>query len=127
LSAEVEKRGHGYLERGREKSMQEFQVKRGYTKDLAGDVEKAFIELFGVRPEKADGAYAISYGALSRMEVRIGEGGKSVTINTVSRKDADEATILDTNRRFRTFLDRVTGFTSKERVKRAKKAVEGKD
>jgi len=47
-----------------------------------------------------------------------------VTVDTVSRKDADEATILDTNRRFRTFLDRVTGFTSKERVKRAKKAVE---
>jgi hypothetical protein len=104
--------------------MQEFQVKRGHTKDLAGHVEKAFIECFGVRPEKGDGLYAITYGALSRMEVRIGEGGKAVTVNTVSRKDADEATILDTNRRFRTFLDQVTGFTSKERVKRAKKAVE---
>ncbi len=105
--------------------MQEYQVKRGHTKDLAGDVEKAFIECFGVRPEKGDGVYAISYGALSRMEVHIGEGGKAVTVQTISRKDADEATILETNRRFRTFLDRVTGFTSKERVKRAKKAVEG--
>jgi hypothetical protein len=104
--------------------MQEFQVKRGHTKDLAGDVEKAFTEGFGVRPEREGETFAISFGALSRMEVRIGEGGKSVTVNTVSRKDADEATILDTNRRFRTFLDRVTGFTSKERVKRAKKSVE---
>jgi len=104
--------------------MQEYQVKRGHTKDLAGEVEKVITELFGVKPEKGDGVYAISYGALSRMEVRIGEGGKSVTVHTVSRKDAEEATILETNRRFRTFLDRVTGFTSKERVKRAKKAVE---
>jgi hypothetical protein len=104
--------------------MQEFQVKRGHTKDLAGDVEKAFTEGFGVRPEREGETFVISFGALSRMEVRIGEGGKSVTVNTVSRKDADEATILDTNRRFRTFLDQVTGFTSKERVKRAKKAVE---
>jgi hypothetical protein len=104
--------------------MQEFQVKRGHTKDLAGDVEKAFTEGFGVRPEREGETFAISFGALSRMEVRIGEGGKSVIVNTVSRKDADEATILDTNRRFRTFLDRVTGFTSKERVKRAKKSVE---
>jgi hypothetical protein len=104
--------------------MQEYQVKRGHTKDLAGEVEKAMAELFGVRPEKAGGVYAISYGALSRMEVRIGEGGKAITVDTVSKRDADEATILDTNRRFRTFLDRVTGFTSKERVKRAKKAVE---
>ena len=107
--------------------MQEFQVKRGHTKDLAEDVEKALTEIFGVRPEKRDGVYIVSYGALSRMEVRPGEGGKTVTVDTVSRKDADEATILDTNRRFRTFLDRVTGFTSKERVKRAKKAVEGKE
>jgi hypothetical protein len=106
--------------------MQEYLVKRGHTKDLGGTVEASFVEGFGVRPEKGGGTYAISYGALSRMEVRIGEGGKTVTVNTISRKDADEATILDTNRRFRTFLDRVTGFTSKERVKRAKKAVEEK-
>jgi hypothetical protein len=104
--------------------MQEYQVKRGHTKDLAGEVEKAFAEIFGVRPEKAERVYAISYGALSRMEVRIGEGGKTVAVQTVSWKDADEAAILDTNRRFRTFLDRVTGFSSKERVKRAKKSVE---
>jgi hypothetical protein len=105
--------------------MQEFQVKRGYTKDLAGEVEKAFADCFGVRPEKKEEIYSMTYGALSKMEVRIGEGGRTVSVNTVSRKDADEATILDTNRRFRRFLDQVTGFTSKERVKRAKKAVEG--
>ena len=104
--------------------MQEYQVKRGHTKDLAGEVEKAFSECFGVRPEKGPGTYTVSFGALSRMEVRLGEGGKTVTVDTVSKRDADEATILDTNRRFRAFLDRVTGFSSKERVKRAKKAVE---
>ena len=106
--------------------MQEFQVKRGHTKNLGEEVEKAFTEGFGVRLEKQGATYAISYGALSRMEVSIGESGKTVRVNTISRKDADEATILDTNRRFRTFLDRVTGFSSKERVKRAKKAVEEK-
>ena len=107
--------------------MQEYQVKRGHTKDLAGDVEKAFIDCFGVRPERGGDAFTISFGALSKMAVRIGEGGKSIVVDTVSRRDADEATILDTNRRFRTFLDRVTGFSSKERVKRAKKAVEGEE
>jgi hypothetical protein len=104
--------------------MQEYQVKRGHTKDLAGEVEKALAEGFGVRPEKGDRMYAISYGALERMEVRIVESGRAIIVDTVSKRDADEAAILDTNRRFRTFLDRVTGFTSKERVKRAKKAVE---
>jgi hypothetical protein len=105
--------------------MQEYQVKRGHTRDLAVEVEKAFSDCFGVRPEKGADGYTMSFGALSRMEVRLGEGGRTVTVDTVSRRDADEATILDTNRRFRTFLDRVTGFSSKERVKRAKKAVEG--
>jgi hypothetical protein len=104
--------------------MQEYQVKRGHTKDLAAEVEKALSECFGARPERKDGIFAISFGALSSMEVRLGQGGKTVMVNTVSRKDVDEATILDTNRRFRRFLDQVTGFTSKERVKRAKKAVE---
>jgi len=105
--------------------MQEYQVKRGHTKDLMVDVEKAFIECFGIRPEQVSGVYAISYGALARMEVRIAEDEKAISVGTVSKRDADEAAILDTNRRFRTFLDRVTGFSSKERVKRAKKAVEG--
>jgi len=105
--------------------MQEYQVKRGHTNDLGGEVERAFSECFGVRPEKGGEGYVVSFGALARMTVRIAEGGKAITVDTVSRRDADEATILDTNRRFRTFLDRVTGFTSKERVKRAKKAVEG--
>jgi len=105
--------------------MQEFQVKRGHTKDLGGEVERAIADCFGVRPEKGEGGYVVSFGALAKMTIRIGEGGKSVAVDTVSKRDADEATILDTNRRFRTFLDRVTGFSSKERVKRAKKAVEG--
>ena len=105
--------------------MQEYQVKRGHSKDLAGEVERALAEGFGVKPEKGEGVYTISFGALSRLEVRITGDGKAIVVDTVSKRDADEAAILDTNRRFRTFLDRVTGFSSKERVKRAKKAVEG--
>jgi hypothetical protein len=35
-----------------------------------------------------------------------------------------DAIILDTNKRFRRYLDLVTGFTTKERIKRAKKAAE---
>jgi hypothetical protein len=33
--------------------------------------------------------------------------------------------ILDTNKRFRKYLDAITGFSTKERVKRAKSPVEG--
>jgi len=104
--------------------MQEFEVKRGHTKDLMATVTGAFRECFGVEPTGEAGKAVIAFGALARLEVWPGAGGKTVVVNTVSRKDASEAEILDTNRRFRTFLEKITGFTAKERVKRAKKAVE---
>ena len=34
--------------------------------------------------------------------------------------NAGDEVILDTNKRFRKFLDAITGFSTKERVKRAK-------
>ncbi|MDD1660461.1 MAG: DUF5611 family protein [Methanomicrobiales archaeon] len=99
-------------------------MKRGHTKDLRATVTGAFRECFGVEPQPEAEKAVITFGALARLEVWPGSGGKTVVVNTVSRKDASEAEILDTNRRFRTFLEKVTDFTAKERVKRAKKAVE---
>jgi hypothetical protein len=104
--------------------MQEFEVKRGHTKDLRATVTGAIRECFGVEPSAEGEKTVIAFGALSRLEAWPGAGGKTVVVNTLSRKDASEAEILDTNRRFRTFLEKITGFTAKERVKRAKKAVE---
>jgi hypothetical protein len=104
--------------------MQEFEVKRGHAKDLRATIDGAFRECFGMEPKPEGDRAVIAYGALARMEVWPGIGGKTVLVNTVSRKDASEAEILDTNRRFRTFLEKATGFTGKERVKRAKKTAE---
>jgi hypothetical protein len=104
--------------------MQEFEVKRGHTKDLRATVTGAFRECFGVEPAAEGEKAVITFGALARLEVWPGAGGKTVVVNTTSRNDASEAEILDTNRRFRIFLEKITGFTAKERVKRAKKAVE---
>ncbi|MDD1718064.1 MAG: DUF5611 family protein [Methanoregulaceae archaeon] len=104
--------------------MQEFQVKRGFTQDLKARVVQASTTYFGMPPREENGTFSLSYGALKRLEIRIGEGGRSITIDTESNKDAPDAVILDTNKRFRQFLEEATGFTTKERVKRAKKAAE---
>jgi len=104
--------------------MQEYPIKRGLTKDLE---ERARTELkvcFGAEPEKTARGYRIRYGALKRLDVSFGAGGKSVIIDTESDTGASDVVIIDTNRRFRTYLDAVTGFTTKERVKRAKSTVE---
>ncbi|HJJ55811.1 MAG TPA: DUF5611 family protein, partial [Methanocorpusculum sp.] len=58
----------------------------------------------------------------------IGENNKTVFVNTETDKNIfsmDENTsneiILDTNKRFRQYLDYITGYTTKERVKANKK------
>ncbi len=104
--------------------MQEYPIKRGLTKDLEARVVAELKNCFGTAPVKAGNAYRISSGALKRLDVTIGAGGKSVIIDTESDLSAPDAVIIDTNKRFRKYLDAVTGFSTKERVKRAKSTVE---
>ena len=59
-------------------------------------------------------------GALKVLDASLGADGKSVIIRTESDLTVSDETILDTNRRFRKYLDAVTGYTTKERVKKAK-------
>ena len=100
--------------------MQEYPIKRGLTKDLEVRVIAEMKNCFGREAQKAGTAYRIMFGALKRLDVTIGEGGKSVIIDTESDMSVNDDVILDTNKRFRKFLDAVTGFSTKERVKRAK-------
>lgn len=100
--------------------MQEYPIKRGLTKDLE---ERAVAEMkncFGTEAEKTAGGYRIRFGALKRLDVSIGPGSRSVFIDTESDITVPDDVILDTNKRFRNYLDAVTGFSTKERVKRAK-------
>ncbi|HUH79027.1 MAG TPA: DUF5611 family protein [Methanoregula sp.] len=104
--------------------MQEYPIKRGLTKDLDSRIVAELRSGFGSEPVKAGNAWRIAFGALRRLDVTAGPGGKSVVIDTESDTGATDEVILDTNRRFRKFLDAVTGFSTKERVKRAKSAAE---
>ena len=104
--------------------MQEYPVKRGLTKDLAQRIVFELMNCFGSEPTEFGGAYRIRYGALQRLDVRVGAGGRSVIIDTASDLNVTDEVILDTNRRFRKYLDAVTGFSIKERVKRAKGGAE---
>jgi hypothetical protein len=104
--------------------MQEYPIKRGLTKDLETRAAAELKACFGVEPEKTASGYRIKSGALKRLDVSFGAGGKSVIIDTESDMKVSDDVILDTNKRFRKFLDAVTGFSTKERVKRAKTPVE---
>ena len=100
--------------------MQEYPIKRGLTKDLEARAVAELKNCFGAEPEKTAKGYRIKAGALKRLDVMIGAGSKSVIIDTESDITAPDDVIIDTNKRFRKFLDAVTGFSTKERVKRAK-------
>jgi hypothetical protein len=104
--------------------MQEYQVKRTSLKSLPVAMVDQLKECFGAEVSEKDGHYQIRYGALKRMEVALGPGAKTLVVDTESDTGASDETIIDTNRRFRIYLEKVTGFTAKERLKKAKKATE---
>jgi len=104
--------------------MQEYPIKRGLTKDLDARSAAELRSCFGVEPKKEGNGYRIAFGALLRLDVTPASGGKSVIIDTQSDTSATDEVIIDTNKRFRRYLDALTGFSTKERVKRAKSVEE---
>ncbi|MCD4704212.1 MAG: DUF5611 family protein [Methanosarcinaceae archaeon] len=101
--------------------MQEYKLKRGFSPDI----ERMYTELSECFPseiKKEDGKLITSYGALSKLSIWM--DGKILVIDTVSDiEGVDDENVLDTNKRFREFLNRSTGYSAKERAKKAKKNV----
>lgn len=75
----------------------------------------------GIKEE--NGKLEISYGALTRLVVGI--NNKRLCVEIEANKGAEDNVIMDTNKRYRVFLEEATGFTAKERLKKAKKDVQG--
>ena len=78
---------------------------------------------FAVGIKEDNGKLTLAYGAFSRLTVYI--ENKKLIVDSESNKVIKDEEILDTNKRFRIFLEEATGYTAKERLKMAKKAVQG--
>ncbi|MCL2862576.1 MAG: DUF5611 family protein [Methanimicrococcus sp.] len=103
--------------------MQEYKLKRGSTPDIER-IKGLLNECFGAEIKEKDGKLTTSYGVLKEITVWINQ--KQLCVDTVSDNSVkDDNVILDSNKRFRTFLDKGTGYTSKDRIKNAKKEVGG--
>ncbi|MCE8422834.1 MAG: DUF5611 family protein [Candidatus Methanoperedens sp.] len=103
--------------------MKEYSFKRGYTQDIGrirSLLEKNFKE--GINEE--NGKISLSFGAFKRLGISIDK--KKLIVDSESNKDITDDVFLDTNKRFRVFLEEATGYTSKERLKMAKKEVQEK-
>jgi hypothetical protein len=75
-------------------------------------------EEFGSANEQ-NGRLVCSFGALKRLECWL--ENKKLCVTTESNRDVDDRTASDTIARYNRFLERVTGYTSKERRKMAMK------
>ncbi len=99
--------------------MQAFDIKRGHIKNIEGEKLRELIEdLFG-NAEERDDRITTSFGALQRLEVWT--DGKMLYVDTEMQQGVDDATALKTIRTYNNFMERATGFNSKQRRDRLQK------
>jgi len=101
-------------------AIQEYAFKRGFKKDANQRVVEALRVCFGIDINVRDQEYRLSYGALQRITIRV---ANTLLVDTESSTSVPEAVMIDTNARFRCFLEKATGYTAKQRAKKAQEAV----
>jgi len=104
----------------------DYDIKKGNYANIEGEGLRNIAELaFGNVEIKGDMVCA-SFGALESLEAKI-VSKTTISINTKMRTDVSSDIANETIKRYNTFLEQVTGFSSKERRSRLqKKAKEGK-
>ncbi|MDI9395861.1 MAG: DUF5611 family protein [Euryarchaeota archaeon] len=101
--------------------MQKYKLKRGF-KPEPDRIYQAMRECFPVEISRNEDHFETSYGAISKITVWI--ENKMLCVETVSDATVkDDESILQTNKAYRDFLFKATGYTAKERLKMAKKEV----
>ena len=98
----------------------EYSFKRGFKPEL-DRIKSTLEEEFPAEITEEGGKLLLSYGALKSIEVSI--EGKKLSVITESSDEVGDNLILDTNKRFRNFLEKATGYTAKQRLQQAKKEV----
>lgn len=98
----------------------DYSIKRGFKPDMER-IRKVLEEEFPTEIKEADGKLLLSFGALKSIQVSI--NGKKLCVTTESESGISDEMVLDTNKRFRNFLEKATGYTAKQRLQMAKKEV----
>ena len=100
--------------------MQEYEVKRQNKGTLTTEKLKALLQTeFGDVDQQGEHLIA-SFGALAKFECWIGE--KKVCVIAESKGGVEDAIAADTIARYNRFLQNATGYSSKERRKKAMKS-----
>jgi hypothetical protein len=101
--------------------MQQYKLKRGFKPDTER-IYTVMQECFPTEISRNGEFLETAYGAMSSIKVWI--ENKMLCVETVSDKTVTSDDIAtQTNKAFRDFLLKATGYTAKERIKNAKKEV----
>jgi hypothetical protein len=101
----------------------DYPFKRGFKPDIAR-IREILEEVFQVQIKENDGKLLFRYGTLE--SARIWVENKRLFVITESVTSASDNMVVDTNKRFRIFLEKATGYTAKQRLEMAKKEVQNK-
>ena len=101
-------------------TVQEYVFKRGFKRGAQKRILEALKDCFGVDVDECDDEYVLSYGALRKLTIRVSD---TLLVETEATEGVPDELIVDTNARFRCFLEKATGFTAKQRAKKAQEAV----
>ncbi len=100
--------------------MRDYELRRGVAKGLEGDgLRRIAVEEFGEAGTDG-GKVTVSYGALERLVAWT--DGKRLFVDTTMKSGVPDHVATDTIKAFNAFLEKATGFTAKERGKRAQAA-----
>ncbi len=102
--------------------IQEYSFKRGFPQE-AGRIKTLLEKNFPAEIKEDSGKYTLSYGAFARLTVWL--DNKKLCVDTESNRGTKDEMVLETNKRYRVFLEEVTGYSAKERLAKAKKEVQG--
>lgn len=101
-------------------TMNEYDIKRGHFEKIDGDkLEGLMNECFGNVERKGDKLDS-HFGALESITVWL-DGKKAICVETRMNTKVEDRVATETIRMYNQFLERATGFTAKERRKRATK------
>jgi hypothetical protein len=103
--------------------LKEYEIKRGHFKNVEGEKLKELLESTFGNVDVDNEKLIIKYGALQPLTTWI-KDKNVLCVDTNMDNKVDDDKINETIKRYNNFLEAATGFTSKERVKRAKKKVE---
>ncbi len=100
--------------------MQELDIKRGHFGKIEGDQLKHLMgDIFGGVEESEGGKLTSTFGAMAPISVWV-KDKKALCIDIITQIEVDDKTAMDSIRAKNKFLEAATGFSAKERLKRAK-------